>query len=286
MTECSRPLLRYFGGKWRIAPWIISHFPPHEIYTEVFGGAASVLLRKPRSEQEVYNDLDGELVTLFRVLRSDRAEELISAVALTPFSREEFDLAYQEDTSDQVEIARRLIVRSFFGYGGGLSIVRRPTSFRAVNRRTGNAPVISWANYPSALRMIVERLRGVTVENKPAVDVLTTQDRPEALHYVDPPYVMETRSGKVCDGGAHHGYRHDMRSTEHIDLLDTLTSLKGRVILSGYPCDLYDNALTGWTRQTMDARDDSAKSRTEVIWMNFDPASAPPPGGLFETQEQ
>lgn len=284
MSVCTRPLLRYFGGKWRLAPWIISHFPPHEIYTEVFGGAASVLLRKPRSDQEVYNDLDGELVTLFRVLRSRRADELISSVALTPFSRAEFDLAYQEDAADDVEVARRLIVRSFFGYGGGLSILRRPTSFRSVNRRAGNAPVIPWAGYPDALRLIVERLQGVTIESRPAVEVLLAQDRPEALHYVDPPYVVETRSGKVSSGGLHHGYRHDMASSEHMELLEVLNGLTGRVVLSGYPCDAYDATLSGWTRVTMDARDDSAKTRTEVLWMNFDPAGSPPPSGLFSCE--
>lgn len=281
MNEVARPMLRYFGGKWRIAPWIISHFPPHEIYTEAFGGAASVLLRKQRADQEIYNDLDSELVTIFRVLRSPRAEELISAIALTPFSRSEFELSYQEDTDDDVEIARRLIVRSFFGHGGGLSIVRRPTAFRSVNRKVGNAPIRPWANYPSALHAIVERMRGVTIENKHAIDVLLSQDRPGALHYVDPPYVMATRSEKRNLGRAHHGYRHDLQERDHLDLLTALQSLKGRVVLSGYPCELYDSALSGWTRRERATRDDRANSRIEVLWMNFDPASTPPPGGIF-----
>ena len=105
-----RPVLRYFGGKWMLAKWVIAHLPPHRIYVEPFGGAASVLMRKPRSYAEVYNDLDGDVVNLFRVLRSDRAPELIELIRLTPYCREEFELSYQ-DADCELEQARRLIVR-------------------------------------------------------------------------------------------------------------------------------------------------------------------------------
>src|SRR5690606_6837914 len=97
----ARPIIRYHGGKWRIAPWIISHFPEHRVYVEPFGGGGSVLLRKPRSYAEVYNDLDGEIVNLFRVAR-DCGDELIRSVELTPFARDEFMLAYEE-TEDPIE---------------------------------------------------------------------------------------------------------------------------------------------------------------------------------------
>jgi len=109
----TRPVLRYHGGKWRLASWIISHFPPHRVYVEPFGGAASVLLRKPRSYAEVYNDMDGEIVNVFRVLRDPaRARELERVLRLTPFAREEFELSYIRD-EDPIEQARRTIVRAF-----------------------------------------------------------------------------------------------------------------------------------------------------------------------------
>src|SRR3954471_8601570 len=104
MSEPTRPVLRYHVGKWILAPWIISHFPSHRVYTEAFGGAASVLMRKPRSYGEVYNDLDGEIVNLFHVLRGPRAGELIASLRLTPFARIEFEESY-ETAADPVEQA-------------------------------------------------------------------------------------------------------------------------------------------------------------------------------------
>lgn len=103
----TRPVLRYHGGKWRLAPWIIQHFPPHRTYVEPYGGAASVLMRKPRSYAEVYNDLDGEVCSLFRVLREPAsAVELRRLVALTPFARDEFALSYVP-SPDPIEYGAR-----------------------------------------------------------------------------------------------------------------------------------------------------------------------------------
>lgn len=276
----SRPLLRYLGGKWRLAPWIIAHFPPHEFYTEAFAGSASVLLRKPRCANEILNDMDGEVVSLFRVLRSDRAQDLIRAVALTPFCRRHFEEAY-EPADDPVEAARRLIFRSFAGHGGALAIQRRPTGFRAVNKKSGSPPASPWRSYPDALAEIVERLRGVVIENRPAVELLTSQDHPKALHYVDPPYLAETRTAKKHLGMPHHRYNFEMSEAHHHELLAVLRTLKGRVVLSGYASDLYDETLKDWWRRERETHSDGGHDRTEVIWMNFDPAAAPPPHGLF-----
>ena len=91
----TRPVLRWHGGKWLLAPWIIGHFSEHRVYVEPFGGAGSVLMRKPRCYAEVWNDLDGEVVNLFRVLRSARAQELVDVIRLTPFARDEFVAAYE-----------------------------------------------------------------------------------------------------------------------------------------------------------------------------------------------
>ncbi|MEM9787721.1 MAG: DNA adenine methylase [Pseudomonadota bacterium] len=276
----TRPALRWHGGKWRIAPWIISHFPPHRSYVEPFGGAASVLLRKPVAQEEVYNDLFDEVVTLFRVLRSEWANELIAAVALTPFSRLEFERAYQF-CDCEVETARRLIVRSFFGYGGGLSINRQATGFRSVNKKAGSAPQKPWAGYPEMLRQIVERLRGVIIESQPAMDLIAAHDSPDTLFYIDPPYPHDTRSGKTSGGSPYHRYPHEMSDGDHVALLRALRDVEGFVVLSGYECPLYDDALADWWTRTREVRADGGQARVEKLWINYDPAAVMPEGGLF-----
>ena len=254
-----RPVLRWHGGKWLLAPWIIEHFPTHQVYVEPFGGAASVLMRKPRSYAEIYNDLDGDVVNLFRVLRSDRAEELVGAVRLTPFARSEFSDAYQP-ADDDFERARRLIIRSFMGFGSNGH--NKLTGFRANSNRSGTTPAHDWVNYPDSLAEVVKRLAGVTVESKDAKAVMLQHDAATTLHYVDPPYVMATRSDNGAD------YAHEMDDADHTVLLECLCALSGMVVLSGYPHPLYDAALSDWRRVEKAALADGAKPRTEVLWIN------------------
>ncbi len=181
----TRPALRWHGGKWRMAPWIIVHLPPHRVYVEPFGGAASVLLRKPRSYAEVYNDLDSDVVNFFQVLRRPggalRLRELLD---LTPFAREEFQGAYI-DSAEPLEKARRLIIRSYMGFGSNAhaSTARghRSTGFRANSNRSGSTPAQDWANYPEVMMAIAARLRGVVIEQRPAIDVMLAHDSPETV---------------------------------------------------------------------------------------------------------
>lgn len=246
-----------------LAPRIIAHFPPHRLYTEVFGGAASVLMRKPRAYTEVYNDMDLEVVTLFRMLRDkDTAAMLREALRLTPFAREEFEKAYR-DTGDAVELARRLVIRSFMGFGSNSTNKDKSTGFRGRSERSGTTPAHDWANYPEAMDAMTERLRGVVVENRPARDVLVQYDGPESLHYVDPPYVHETRKA-----GQQKNYRFEMTDGDHEELAETLHGLAGAVVLSGYPSPLYDRLYAGWDRVEMRAMADGARERVEVLWIN------------------
>lgn len=246
-----------------LAEWIISHFPPHRVYTEVYGGAASVLLRKPRSFAEVYNDLDGDVVALFRVLRAPAtAAELVRRVGLTPFARQEFEEAYAP-TTDPVEQARHLIVRSFFGHGSDSSNIDKSSGFRTSGHDGGRTPARDWSNYPAALALIVERLQGVLIEARPAVEVLQAQDRPDALHYVDPPYLHSTR--KIGGVGS---YRHELSDADHAALGAVLRGLRGMVVLSGYPSPLYEELYGGWHRVERGALADGARARTEVLWIN------------------
>jgi DNA adenine methylase len=208
MNAPTRPVLRWHGGKWKLAPWIISHFPKHRVYVEPFGGAASVLLRKERSYAEVYNDLDRHVVGLFGILRDEaQAARLKLALELTPFARAEFLTAY-EDSDDPIESARRLIIRAFMGHGSD-SATGVVSGFRANSNRSGTTPAHDWANYPDALPATVERLRGVIVEQRDACDVMRQHDGPTTLHYVDPPYMHETRTW-MATGKGKGNYRHEL----------------------------------------------------------------------------
>lgn len=264
-----RPVLRYHGGKWLMAHRIIEHFPPHRIYTETFGGAASILIRKPRAYAEVYNDLDGEIVNLFRVVR-DRGPELVRALELTPFARDEF-LASYTPNGDSLEQARLTMARSFMGFGSA-SASGAKTGFRSNSNRSGTTPAQDWRNYPDCLAATIDRLRGVVIENKDACAVMADHDTEETLHYVDPPYVFETRSN--ANPYCKKGYRHEMTDEQHRDLAKFLRTLKGCVIVSGYACPLYDEELyVGWKRAEFRALADGARERTEVLWMRNLPAA-------------
>lgn len=283
MSEVTRPVLRYHGGKWMLAPWILQFLPAHRVYTEAFGGAASILMRKPRAKMvEVYNDLDGEVVSLFRILRDEvQSARLASLLELTPYARFEFDLSY-EPVDDPLEQARRTVVRAFQGFGSDTASGAK-SGFRANGNRQTTHPATDWTNYPRAVAAFCARLRGVVIENRPAAELLLQQDSPQALHYCDPPYVHETRSANVVKQGK--GYRHEMTEQDHRDLARVLHDLKGMVVVSGYAGDLYDRELfSDWERHTRDTTADGGLARTEVVWLNAACSAAlhRPHGGLFE----
>lgn len=265
-----RPLARYHGGKWRLAPWILRHLPPHRVYVEPFGGAASVLLQKPRSYAEIYNDLDGEIVNLFRVARDD-GEALARAIELTPFARAEFAAAYGPH-ADALEQARRTLIRSFMGFGSA-GACGQSTGFRANSNRLGTTPARDWMNYPTHLRTVVQRLRGVVIENRAAIEVMRQHDCAEALHYVDPPYVHSTRQLR----SRAPSYRHELDDEQHRELADALAGLRGLVVLSGYRSALYDELFKRWQRIDMASHADGARARVESLWLS--PGCEP--AGLF-----
>lgn len=267
-----RPVLRYFGGKWMLAPWIIQHLPPHRIYIEPFGGGASVLLRKPRVYAEVYNDLDGDVVNLFRVLRDEMgigsAARLIELLRLTPFAREEHDAA-RAPCTDPIEAARRLVVRSFFGHGPDSYRMDSKTGFRGNAHAAGRTPQADWRNFPDSLAAVVDRLRGVKIEHLPGAALLRDVQDPDCLAYVDPPYVWSTRTKRR--GPTQRpagGYEHEMDEDAHAELLAVLAGCPGMVVLSGYENEQYDAALPGWRKVTRDAYADGMSERTEVLWIN------------------
>lgn len=189
---------------------------------------------------------------------------------LTPFARSEFELGW-EDATDPVEKARRLIIRAFMGFGSNAHSDKgrghKTTGFRANSSRSGTTPAHDWRNYPDEIVAFVERLRGVVIERRPAIQVMTAHDSAETLHYVDPPYVPETRNRKNPYDPKHQ-YRHEMTVADHERLLEALRELTGMVVLSGYPHRLYDLALSDWMRVEREALADGARPRTEVLWIN------------------
>lgn len=263
-----RPALRYYGGKWLLAPWIISQFPKHKYYVEVFGGAASVLLRKKRAYCEVYNDAADEIVNLFRILRDrDQANELIRRLALTPFSRTEFDDAYLPAT-EPIEIARKLIVRSYFGYGSNSFNGLEKSGFRGKSNRQGTTPCRDWVNLPAAYQKLVERLSGVVIECENWDAILDRYDASDTLFYIDPPYIQETRGGR-----AH--YLVEMTIDEHEALLQRLQDLSGMAVVSGYDHPLYRAYLADWNMITKNTFADGARPRTECLWLSPSVTSLP-----------
>lgn len=242
-----RPIMRYHGGKFRLAGWIISFFPPHQVYVEPYGGAASVLMRKPPSFAEIWNDLDDEVVNLFRVLRDPvAAAELRRQCELTPFARAEFEDAYQP-TDDRIERARRLLVRSWMGHGAS-GVRAHKTGFRVNPHRQRTTAAMDWESWPEAVPAFVERLRKVKIERRPAMKLIDTHDRVGVLIYLDPPYVFSTRSQKRVGNDLYHGYRHEMTDADHAALLERVNAARAMVVISGYPSALYDHALAGWER--------------------------------------
>jgi DNA adenine methylase len=260
-----RPPLRYHGAKWKLAPWLIGFFPPHRIYTEAFAGSACVLMRKPRAYAEVYNDRWSTVVNVFQVLRDPTmAPQLREQLFLTPFARDEFDLTAQpfEDVTDPIERARRTILRSLAGFGSASTNNTHSTGFRANSNRSGTTPAQDWMHYPDHVAAFTERLRGVIIENRDATSCLIQHDSPQTLHYVDPPYPHSTRN--MQRGNA--AYAEEMTDDDHRGLADVLRSLSGMVVLSGYPCDLYDRELfAGWERHECAHLADGARRRTEVV---------------------
>lgn len=260
-SKVSRPLLRYHGGKFLLAEWIISHFPEHRIYVEPYGGSASVLLQKKRSYAEVYNELDPEVVNLFKICR-ERGNDLVEHLSLTPFSRDEFELSYLP-CDDELEQARRTIIRSYMGFGSGLQSWQR-TGFRSNSNRSGTTPAQDWRNYPEALRFIIERLQGVVIENRNGIEVMEQHDSEKTLHYLDPPYVKDTR----YKGQKTRVYKHELDNENHFELCKFIRELKGFVVLSGYDNEIYNEILSDWVKISKKAYGAGAVERIECLWLN------------------
>jgi len=268
MTAIKRPVLRYHGGKFLLAKWIISHFQEHLHYFEGLGGGGSVLMQKERSRYETYNDLWGTVVNVFKVLRDkDMAAELERVIRLTPYSREEFTACGEVNIcgmEDPIEKARLTILRSFAGYGSAATNNKHATGFRTWPRPKGSSPAQDWANWPAQIKLFTDRLQGVTIENRDYRELLPLYDSKETLVYLDPPYPHDTRN--MRRGNA--AYAHEFTEMDHIDMAERVHRLKSMVIISGYNCPLYDDLYKDWRKVEKTSMADGGRERVECLWIN------------------
>lgn len=260
-----KPPLTYFGGKTRLAPKIAALLPAHRHYVEPYCGSLAVLLAKPEADHETVNDLDGDLMTFWRVLR-DQPEDLARMCALTPHSRAEHQASYETPPGiTDLERARRVWVQLTQGRAG----TRRSTGLRQYVVPRGRTSMPDYLRgYVERIGPAAERLHAATLESMPALDLIAKFGAdPDTLLYVDPPYLGSTRC-RSWDG-----YPHEMRGEDdHRELAEALHGARATVVLSGYASDLYDLELyPDWHRHTLAAttgQGSADPSRTEVLWSN------------------
>lgn len=261
MTAAIKPILKYPGAKWNLAAWIISHFPAHKHYVEPYFGSGAVFFNKKPAAHEVINDLSGDVVNLFRVIR-ERGEELAALIEMTPWAREEFDTA-KEQHVDSVERARRFLIRSYQGHSGGGLRGENTWSYAAVRKADSSGdfyPIRTWHQLPDRVLGMVNRLIQAEIDNRTAVEVITRCASSDVLIYADPPYKMDARRAGI--------YAHEMTDADHVLLLDALDAHPGPVVLSGYHCALYDERLAHWHVREKQAQAEKGNTRTEVLWLN------------------
>lgn len=225
---------------------------------EPYFGSGAIFFNKQPAKIETINDLDGNVVNYFRVLR-EKPEELARMLALTPFSREEYynSCIFNENDSE-IEKARKFAVRCWQGFG--CSNVYR-NGFRSSQRSTSPHTTKEWANLPERLIKASERLKNAQIENLPALEILKRYDTEDVFMYVDPPYLHGTRKNYL--------YRHEMEDDEHIQLLETLREHPGKIMISGYDNKLYNDLLKGWNKEEKKTQAEAGIPRIEVIWMNY-----------------
>lgn len=251
-----KAILKYPGGKWRISDWIISHFPEHKVYLEPFFGSGAVFFKKEPSYIETLNDINGDIVNLFRVCR-ENPDELSHVISFTPFSRDEFRECY-EITGDPVERARRTLVRYHQSFGTSNS---SKNSWRNVQTYGGPRCATMWNDLPEIIVSCCERLKNAQIENTDAITLIERYNSPNTLIYLDPPYLQSLRKKNM--------YANEMSLSEHEILLKKVKSSNSMIIISGYDSDLYNTELNDWRTDEKITTAQMGLKRIEKLWMNF-----------------
>ena len=257
-----KPVLIYHGSKFKISNWIVKHLPEHKLYVEPFGGGAGVLLNKPKSFHEIYNDIDSDLYNFFRVVKDKKQLQLLESYLVTiPFSRKSFENAYIR-TDNEILKAANLVIRSRMGFASSSSNINYKTGFRATSKRASNTAADEWPSIVERLIGYAKRLETVVLENKDAFDLIKQVDDVDALFYIDPPYLHDTRHN-----GSENCYKYEFTVAQHVSLLTLLKSLKGKVIISSYHNDLYAESLKSWKLYKKKTINDKRNTKIECLWV-------------------
>lgn len=252
-----KAVLKYPGAKNRLAGWICSYIPEHTVYLELFAGSLAVLLNKSKSHIETVNDLDDNIVNFFTVLR-DYPQDLINAIKLTPYSRTEYRAAYQE-IDDSIERARRWAVRCWQGFGCGNLYMN---GFKSGQQTNSPNPAKAWSELPDIIKEATERLKGVQIECLPALELIDRYNTEDVFIYADPPYLRSTRKNYL--------YKNEMSNKDHEQLLTKLLEHPGKVLISGYDNELYNNMLSSWNKASKSTLAEGGRRREEILWVNYE----------------
>lgn len=255
----TRSILRYPGSKWRIAKWIVSLIPKHHSYLEPFFGSGAVFFNKEPSRIETINDMDDDVVNLFRIVRDDPIP-LIRAVEATPYARSEYEFAYNINEASKIEKARKFLIRCWQGHGFRTSDGKVGWKNDVQGREAAYA-LRNWNALPEWILDACERLKQAQIDNRPAVELIKRFNYANVFIYADPPYVLSTRGGKQ--------YKHEMTDNDHIELLTALNDHKGTCIISGYDNAIYNEYLKNWRKQLISSSDQLGRPRQEIVWLNF-----------------
>lgn len=262
-----KAIIRYPGSKWGLADWIIQHFPEgyeKMVYLEPFVGSGAVFFNKMPGAVETINDLDGDIVNLFRVLR-EQPEALQRALELTPYSREEYDRSF-DICDDPVEKARRYVVRTTQAIGAKIC---DKSGWRNHKQMKIGGTACKWNSITETIPSAACRLLGdtthlVQIEHMDALRLIERYSSPDVLMYLDPPYLPNTRNTKRL-------YKHEMGEEGQIALIELVKKSKAKIILSGYDSELYNHHLSAWRTDTAISQTTSTERVQEKIWMNYDP---------------
>ncbi len=256
-------VLKYPGSKWNISSKLVELIPPHHSYVEPYFGSGAVLFTKNPSDIETVNDLDGEVVNLFRCIQQDSGR-LARLVMTTPFSREVYDRQFDPDSScaSRYQRAAGFLVRCWQGHGFRTSGGKVGWKNDVQGRERAYA-MWDWYCLPERIIEVAERLRKVQIECRPALEVIRRFDYPDVFMYIDPPYLLATRAARQ--------YRHEMTDADHEELLDTILRSRARIMISGYESGMYNDCLQGWGREYFASCAAQGRPRQEVVWMNYEP---------------
>lgn len=258
-----KSVIKYPGSKWNIAPQLVKLIPEHHSYVEPFFGSGAVLFNKPVSDIETVNDLDSDVVNLFRCIQKD-SERLARLVMTTPFSREEYKRQFDGCTStlyaSNFQRAAGFLIKCWQGHGFRTNGYKVGWKNDVVGREKAYA-LWNWYRLPDWIIDITERLRKVQIENRPALEVIERFNYTQVFMYLDPPYMLGTRSGKQ--------YMHEMTDAEHEELLQMITQSRAKIMISGYETDMYNDYLSGWEKRQFSSCAEHGKPRIETVWMNY-----------------